>query len=66
MKRQDDYHAKVRLWAGVAHKTPRLPIAEGFPNFSKRRFSSYAEMNAWKRGLIMETVRKGGVRWKKS
>lgn len=53
MKITDDYRAKYRLWA--AH--PRViaaPTPPHLPKFASRRFSSHAEMNAWKRELIRE------------
>ena len=62
MKYSDDYHAKLRLWAAEARVYP-LPKMTGLPRFRSRKFSSYEEMNAWKRELIMEIARQGGVRW---
>lgn len=53
IKISDDYSAKVRLWA--AH--PRVLPAPGpfrLPHFRSRRFSSHAEMNAWKAGMMRE------------
>ena len=62
MKRTDDYRAKLELWAEEG-RVVRMPRAVGFPAFGSRRFSSGAEMNAWKKELLAETARRGGVRW---
>jgi hypothetical protein len=43
-----------------------MPRATGFPRFGCRRFSSGAEMNAWKKEFLAENARQGGVRWKKT
>jgi len=62
--RRDDYGAKFALWA----RRPEifaLPGFEGLPRFGTRRFSSYEELNRWKRELLAEIARRGGVRWTK-
>ncbi len=56
MKITDDYKAKYRLWAA----NPRViaaPAAPKLPKFASRKFSSHAEMNEWKRGLLLELAR---------
>jgi hypothetical protein len=53
MKITDDYRAKYRLWAG----NPRLlaaPPPIRIPDFKSRRFSSHAEMNAWKDSVLRQ------------
>ena len=62
-KTQDDYKGKIRLWAGTAPRARVVPVPVGLPRFGSRKFSSYAEMNAWKRAYILETLRTGGVAW---
>ena len=47
MKITDDYNAKYRLWAA----TPTViaaPVTAKLPDFKSERFSSHAELNAWK------------------
>ncbi len=53
MKISDDYRAKWRLWAERPVVLP-LPAGPPLPRFSSRRFSSHAEMNRWKRELLLE------------
>lgn len=62
MKKTDDYKAKLEMWAREERVVP-LPRATGFPVFGCRRFSSGAEMNEWKKELLAETARHGGVKW---
>jgi len=53
MKITDDYKAKYRLWAA----NPRVVAAQTppkLPKFSSRKFSAHAEMNEWKRTLLLE------------
>jgi len=70
MKTADDYHAKIRFWVAEASKPgfrPRpCPVPETLPPFSPQRFSSYAELNAWKHRYLLEIARQGGVKWKRS
>ena len=47
----DDYRAKFRLWALNPQVVPAGPPTV-IPGFKSRRFSSHAEMNAWKQSLI--------------
>ena len=53
MKITDDYNAKQRLWAENPRVVP-APTAPRLPNFKSRRFSSHAEMNEWKRSLLLQ------------
>ena len=56
MKITDDYRAKYRLWAANPHVVPE-PAPVRIPHFKSRRFSSHAEMNAWKSSIIRELAR---------
>ena len=47
MKVTDDYNAKYRLWAANPTVAP-APAMVRLPEFKSRRFSSHAELNAWK------------------
>lgn len=61
-KRTDDYHAKFHFWA----EHPRvvaLPVPGALPRFGHKRFSSYEEMNTWKREYRLEIARRGGLTW---
>ncbi|MCK5676457.1 MAG: hypothetical protein KAH99_05530 [Verrucomicrobia bacterium] len=62
MKKVDDYKAKLQIWAADGRVVP-MPRAVGFPDFGCRRFSSASEMNVWKKELLAETARRGGVQW---
>jgi hypothetical protein len=53
MKITDDYKAKYRLWAATPRVIP-APAPPKLPKFASRKFSSHAEMNEWKRGLLRE------------
>jgi hypothetical protein len=56
MKITDDYNAKYRLWA--ANPTVMLaPAATQLPGFKSRRFSSHAELNAWKISVLRQLAR---------
>ena len=53
MKLTDDYRAKYRLWA----ENPRVVAASAplrIPGFKSRRFSSHAELNAWKEAVLRQ------------
>ncbi|MGA2281400.1 MAG: hypothetical protein ABSG80_13980 [Verrucomicrobiota bacterium] len=53
MKITDDYKAKYQLWA----KNPRVVPASSpaiIPHFKSKRFSSHAEMNAWKQSVLRQ------------
>jgi hypothetical protein len=62
MKTCDDYNAKYQIWAENPRVRP-LPRFEGVPEFGVRRFSSYEELNRWKRELLEQIARSGGLRW---
>ena len=47
MKVTDDYNAKYRLWAANPVVAP-APVAVKLAGFKSRRFSTHAELNAWK------------------
>jgi hypothetical protein len=53
MKITDDYQAKYRLWAAKPVVVP-APAALRLPGFKSRRFSSYAELNAWKISVLRQ------------
>jgi len=53
MKITDDYKAKYRLWAANPTVIPASAPVK-VPNFKSKRFSSHAEMNAWKNSVIRE------------
>ena len=61
---RDDYQAKLRIWAAqrrvVAFPVPVLPFRVGV-----KRFASHEELNAWKRDLLVQIARSGGVTWKR-
>jgi hypothetical protein len=64
VKSCDNYNSKYALWASspVVHPLPRLV---GVPAFKSRKFDSYEEFNQWKRELLKEIARNGGVTWTK-
>lgn len=70
MKAMDDYQAKIRFWVAAASRPgfrpPPCPAPENLPPFSPQRFSSYAQLNEWKRRYLLEIARQGGVKWKRS
>ena len=53
MKITDDYNAKYRLWAANPTVVP-APAAIILPDFKSRRFSSHAELNAWKNSVLKQ------------
>jgi hypothetical protein len=53
MKITDDYTAKQRLWAESPRVVP-APVAPRLPDFKSRRFASHAEMNEWKRTVLLQ------------
>ena len=55
MKITDNYKAKYTLWASEPHVVEAT--APKLPRFKTRRFSSHAEMNAWKQELLREIAR---------
>jgi hypothetical protein len=64
MKRTDDYHARLGFWARDP-KPCRMPRPIGIPHFGWKKFNSYEEMNAWKKSLLKQIARQGGVKWKR-
>ncbi len=64
MKYSDDYKAKLNIWAKDAC-VYSLPKVTRLPQFGSQRFSSYAEMNAWKKDFLARIARNGGVEWTK-
>jgi hypothetical protein len=63
-KSKDDYKAKIKLYA-------RNPLVIDFgitpvlPRFGHVRFSSYEELNTWKKEYLRSIARQGGCPWKK-
>ncbi|MBM3890618.1 MAG: hypothetical protein FJ388_16010 [Verrucomicrobia bacterium] len=53
MKLTDDYAAKVKIWARESKVRP-LPPLPRLPRFGAKKFSSYAEFNAWKLELLKQ------------
>ena len=53
MKIADDYNAKYRLWAANPTVVP-ASAAIRLPDFKSRRFSSHAELNAWKLSVLRQ------------
>lgn len=64
MKTSDDYNAKLDLWAREGRVYP-LPKIANLPRFGSKSFSSYEEMNAWKKELLDTLARQGGAQWTK-
>lgn len=62
VKLTDQPDAKIRLWARE-RRVVRTPRIANVPAFGHRRFSSYAEFNAWKQDLLLNVVRRGGAQW---
>jgi len=56
MKITDDYKAKYRLWAANPTVVPAPPPTR-LPDFKSRRFSSHAELNAWKLSMLRQLAR---------
>jgi hypothetical protein len=50
---EDDYDATIRFWAANPQVVP-LPPGAKIPHFSRKKFNSHAEMNAWKEELIRQ------------
>lgn len=64
MKYTDDYKAKFKIWAKEGKVYP-IPRIANLPRFGSRKFSSHAQMNAWKRELLAELIANGGAEWTK-
>jgi hypothetical protein len=54
--------SKVKAWAANP-KVVRAPRMANLPNFTPKKFDSYAEFNAWKTELQREIIRNGGAKW---
>jgi hypothetical protein len=53
MKVTDDYNAKYRLWAANPTAVPAAAVVK-LPGFKSRRFSTHAELNAWKASVLRQ------------
>ena len=53
MKITNDYNAKYWLWAANPTVMP-APAATRLPDFKSKRFSSHAELNAWKTSMLRQ------------
>ena len=56
---------KIRLWLENPPEM-KFPVPVNLPNFSKKSFRDYDEMNAWKREYLREIAAQGGIKWKDS
>ncbi|HEX9047897.1 MAG TPA: hypothetical protein VF988_12810, partial [Verrucomicrobiae bacterium] len=61
MKFTDDYNAKYRLWAANSVVVAAPPPVR-IPNFKSRRFTSHAELNAWKNSLLRQLAQSSIVK----
>ena len=61
MKITDDYHAKYRLWAANPIVIA-APAAIQLPDFKSKRFSSHAELNAWKLSVLRQLAQVSPVK----
>lgn len=63
-KKTDDYNAKYAIWAKErkVHPLPKMDLPVKFP---PKCFSSYEELNRWKKELIVEVAKLGGCKWSK-
>ena len=62
MKLTDDYAAKVKIWARESKVHP-LPPLPPLPKFGAKKFSSYAEFNAWKVELLKQVAAESKPSW---
>jgi hypothetical protein len=53
VKVSDDYRAKYQLWAASQIVAP-AGKAVRLPGFKSRRFTSHAELNAWKSSVLLQ------------
>jgi hypothetical protein len=58
MKITDERKAKIKKWAANPQVIPPLPVPK-FPPFPCQRFNSYAEMNAWKKSMLLKVALSG-------
>ena len=63
-KISDDYGAKIKFWVSNLRVYP-LPKITNLPVFKSKKFNSYEEMNQWKRELLAEIAKIGGIKWTK-
>jgi hypothetical protein len=61
---RDDRTSKFALWAADP-TVCALPPFQGIPPFRAKKFDSYDAFNRWKRDLLMEIARRGGLTWTK-
>ena len=61
MKITDDYKAKYRLWAANPAVLP-APAATRLPDFKSKRFSSHAELNAWKLSVLRQLAQSSAAK----
>jgi len=61
MKLTDDYKAKIKLWVANPRVMP-LPPGPPVPRFRPQKFSSYEEMNRWKKALLTQMAREAALR----
>ncbi|MDD2236847.1 MAG: hypothetical protein PHP44_07555 [Kiritimatiellae bacterium] len=61
---KDDYKAKIKLWVDCPVVMP-LPRIANLPPFERKCFSSYQELNSWKKAYREQIARNGGVLWTK-
>ena len=62
MKFTDDYNAKYVIWARES-RVYALPRITGLPHFGSKKFSSYEDLNRWKRALLLDAAATGSIRW---
>ncbi len=61
---KDDYNAKYKIWA-EENKVWAMPKMILPFNIKSQKFDSYEEMNAWKKELLIDIAKHGGVKWSK-
>ncbi len=61
---KDDYNAKYKIWA-KENKVWAIPQMILPFKIKPQRFDSYEEMNAWKKQLLIDIAKHGGVKWSK-
>ena len=61
-KISNNFKAKYTIWA-QERKVTSLPKAKLPFKFPPQKFSSYKELNLWKRQLLVKIAENGGVKW---